>query len=1760
MRMSLISPALRSEFSNSKVLLSGNPVATIPVGCAAAIVSRDRHGYFCSSAVGKSVLVVAFLTSYAVAAETPEFQKRFYEAVVHQRAGEDREAFLQFAAIPGGLHRAVAVARSKPEVYLELLRENDTLLAFRFSKLIQGDLLFIQRDHQQALDCYRSMVKRIGASDNEGRNTGHIPIDAYFVDAPDDIIETFGTNREPYRERMLEPFAVGPGSHRDNWLIRRFIALKAWDDAAREFARVWELHRSRTEPYLLDPTPVGDGFGSLRESGLIRPAGFDTSGLEFAIHYAFFLRKTQHDEEAFRVLIEALLRIDLDQSAWRTKRLPIPPDDQQKFPVRPRSMAGGYAGTSTTEFIRLVFGIFKTSGKEAELIAVLQREIESGQLRLQRVLAQVRTHQGQPEQALELELAFIENSDFDELSQFIRRGLIYEVAGKLDEAAASFERALQIPGLPSNLGVDSLFDFRVLMPPGDVDPITQLNAQRNGFDDQLIKRLQRLYGALAKPERAFELSTRQFERNPAYFGNPDSIENHLVRARSLGRDAEAREWLLGQVSTLESPMARFNIYWALRDYPHSLIESIEAWKLPRFHSDSDFKQFCEQFRQVGRDELRSFLTSLLLVDPQYVFARLELIEIDGDLRGPDAIAVFESLLNADASPVFDSLTGASLSRLFRNKFDLAYRLMRMYERARQFDRLRALGLSIAAGEKPFGAWWTKKPEKDRLGEDLNASFALLIQHADTETLQQLSLSWKERGDFPAARQLARRIAGTFVGPADGKDPGWANLPEGVRAIVSQETVLALARDTRYLYSGHPWGVAVYQLDGTPVTRIALAEAANSIAVGEGIIWVGTKKGVFRIEADAWHVVRLRFQVDLPPENRPAPNTPGADFNWFDTNAKTLVLDGENLWIAPNRNVLRLNIRTLAVRAFSHQELKLESWDNFDHLLIDGDYVWASTRNAMRRYDRSTETWQAITFGGNEVNRLGLYDGQLFGHAHVDDKHRDWPCVIDRKTMDVTPLSIHGDLIPGRDYNCFGKHLGQIVSEFPATDRLSDDAVLGVATDPARSMLWLCTNRGLVALDENQRVTNRFTRDDGLCADRVTAGVRSGDKWYFSTGWGDNRGGLAVVDPNIGIFTTLFQSDGLASDKLATIETAAQGLRLVYDVEYNYGWSGNYRQFPPGLFDPATGEITRPGDPKSPSRAEVEQIQAPQFLDYYAQFSRVSSNSRQPARQMPCLGGIVIKSETIGDKQYLCGNYGLVILQKDAIADLSIEQRDCPTTVDPLVRFHFEAQTTHLSITTVKDFARFAEHKNPYFRESALHRAGQFVEKEPRAMVPLLVKLLSDTHTPNRIPAVRVLALTNDPSAITPLEQRLKEETDPRICEEIVLALARLGQFPDLKWVESLLADQRRSGINEDDFLTLAPHANGEIFAMFLKYPLVVADDYEPREKAFRALGDALRKRPESLPILLKVDSPDDPGPETNHGPARFAQEVFKFAGAEVLPQLHQALESQDRIVCSNAARACGAICDHSSVPPLIRALDLESGMSRASIVWALGQLGAVEALPRLTALYSEAGDDDRTAGFRGGQTQAGYQSHYHSFEQIDDEWDELTHTLRMRLIEPQRREHLLTRARILAAVRAFAPASTQAFYRQLAAASNSDARHEAAEQLAFGVDDDMSLNLVVLRSLMSDLHGRVRIAAAVSLLKSGHPDGQTLIQESLETEQGWIVDDTFKQLERIEDGRLLGFARPTLERLLKRPARQVHHDHQFRSLLDRIPSDNSLAP
>jgi HEAT repeat protein len=423
-------------------------------------------------------------------------------------------------------------------------------------------------------------------------------------------------------------------------------------------------------------------------------------------------------------------------------------------------------------------------------------------------------------------------------------------------------------------------------------------------------------------------------------------------------------------------------------------------------------------------------------------------------------------------------------------------------------------------------------------------------------------------------------------------------------------------------------------------------------------------------------------------------------------------------------------------------------------------------------------------------------------------------------------------------------------------------------------------------------------------------------------------------------------------------------------------------------------------------------------------------------------------------------------------------------------------------------------------------------------------LLNDPELRVRTTVLYVLTRLPQDEPVLAAIARCRQDPDAYVRAVAAVALCRSGRLPPAAELRDLVVRGDRFGnfpfgpassigvaaSREMLFSAVAPHANAEVFDLLVETPPPVSD-YEPHVTTLKALGQSLLREHGSATVLLKAH--DQPH---SHERVRFAQAVFRNAGKEMLPVLHAALASKDRVVRSNAARACGAIGDASSIGPLIRSLDLESGLARASIVWALGELKASEALPHLAKLYVDAQNDEkrrRGTGFLAAQSQAEVRAQYDTLSRIDalaSDWSELQESALNPPQDPRQHEALLSPRDILDAVAKIGPAASQQFYRALAGERDSKGRREAAARLAECAQQDAGKNVPILRNLLADTDVDVRISAAVSLLLLEQDAARPPVLDWLERGERWEKACTLRELRRVSDRSLLDFAHSVILR------------------------------
>jgi hypothetical protein len=200
--------------------------------------------------------------------------------------------------------------------------------------------------------------------------------------------------------------------------------------------------------------------------------------------------------------------------------------------------------------------------------------------------------------------------------------------------------------------------------------------------------------------------------------------------------------------------------------------------------------------------------------------------------------------------------------------------------------------------------------------------------------------------------------------------------------------------------------------------------------------------------------------------------------------------------------------------------------------------------------------------------------------------------------------------------------------------------------------------------------------------------------------------------------------------------------------------------------------------------------------------------------------------------------------------------------------------------------------------------------------------------------------------------------------------------------------------------------------------------------------------------------------------------ICAAAGKPLLPQLHKALSSPDRVVRSNAARACGTIGDPSSIPYLDKAWDLESALSRASIVWAWGMLKDRDAVPKLQAVYIQLGNAGGAQGNGGLAAQ-------NANARIAEQYDAIKNN---QAVHPPD-EHLLARVDVAEAMARIGPRYAPEFFKSAASGTDFEVKRILADMLQQCTDPaDIKAAVDALRILQQDSDGGMARHAAIDLL------------------------------------------------------------------------------
>ena len=550
--------------------------------------------------------------------QSPE--QKIAQAKKLEEAGLKQQAFALYIKIPNAEHLALRIAKTDPKGYLELLRSIESEPRSRPDPrlwLLQGELLLKLDSSKEALTCYKKFTASLDQTVIQTWNKDELPHPYYLV-SPQVLGKNGGLSGPTSGSSDLEnsfftlkPFRYGPGSQADNLLLQRFLSLGAWDEAAKEFERIWKIHQ----------------FVAL-EGQLFGP------GLQFALEYAFFLTKYQQRNRGLDILVNALIRVNLDRypetifsslspiaknpeiQAWRD-RMTIKSDDLL-YLTQP-------AWFTQPLFIRLVYGQFSSLGLTATLKQVLESQIQAGNLKMRRVLARIVQLEGKEDEAIALELEYLRQSGFTPLTIAYRSGLIYERFNRLPEAISQFEQCLKLPKQPLSIPdpeENKWKEYRYSIPTGDY-------GNREGFyPNGILKHLFFAYSTLGKVENTRRVGLQLLE-NKAILRDLefDQICNLFL---ITGKQAELTTWIRNHAELYaDFPFRRASLAW-LSDDPKTAIDLLVSLAKIRRLDESQFIQWEGLISSQKKEWHRPFLEAVVAADPDNTKFRRALTSINSD--------------------------------------------------------------------------------------------------------------------------------------------------------------------------------------------------------------------------------------------------------------------------------------------------------------------------------------------------------------------------------------------------------------------------------------------------------------------------------------------------------------------------------------------------------------------------------------------------------------------------------------------------------------------------------------------------------------------------------------------------------------------------------------------------------------------------------------------------------------------------------------------------------------------------------------------------------------------------------------------------------------------------------------------------------------------------------------------------------------------------------------------------------------------------
>ena len=311
------------------------------------------------------------LSSQQLDTQLPDKQFTWQELQAMEKSERVEEAFI-YHIESGDWRQALSLAQQKPQLKKTLLKSlsNGEIRRIHSAYFILAEL-DLEKTPQEALKWYRLSAKAHGQFFNQRVLLGLLPpLASEYPEFRDGSYETLDVGKK-YRGadgKMLRSISedwYGPGSHRDNGLIRRFIQLEDVQSAQAEFGRIHKAHQASRH--------------------------YSSNALRFSLDYALFLQSHKQPDLAIQVLTETFPKV---------------------FPRLSIGVTTQYAGQrkggiSPEKFLEVATGLLEKNNYLAQAVETLLTDVDTPGSHAEWIVSKLLEKTDQADKALQHELHYI---------------------------------------------------------------------------------------------------------------------------------------------------------------------------------------------------------------------------------------------------------------------------------------------------------------------------------------------------------------------------------------------------------------------------------------------------------------------------------------------------------------------------------------------------------------------------------------------------------------------------------------------------------------------------------------------------------------------------------------------------------------------------------------------------------------------------------------------------------------------------------------------------------------------------------------------------------------------------------------------------------------------------------------------------------------------------------------------------------------------------------------------------------------------------------------------------------------------------------------------------------------------------------------------------------------------------------------------------------------------------------------------------------